>query len=190
MRTIAHKKGPVLLLAATTLALGFAILAMPRTVGAVAVQEGETSTVTPEVVPSNAHFVALDIGMPSTLIQTHDCEVENGTSTIVYDGTCTVNNVLENPCVITGGTTTVVALTANCGGTGATTPGEVLSVATTGPLSGCLIGGAYLPWSGKNGAFIIGLSNNIANPITSINTTGACPITGSGGIGVAISYPP
>ena len=189
MRSIALEKGRVLLLVVTTLVLAIAIFAMPRTAGAVALEEGETNVVSSAVIPSNAHFVALGISNPKTLIQTNDCVIENGTSTTVYDGTCTVNGVLENPCVITGGTTTVVALTANCGGPGLTTPGEVLSVATTGPLAGCLIGGAYLPWSNKTGAFIIGLSSSIANPIPSITTSGSCPVVGAGGIGVVTSYP-
>jgi hypothetical protein len=181
-----HKKGSVLFLAAMFV-LAAAILAMPRRAGAVALEEGEVSG---GIIPGNVHFVALDLANASTLVQTPDCDVENGISTTVYDGTCTVNNVVENPCVITDATTTIVAKTANCGGMGLTTPGEILTVATSGPLAGCLIGGAYLPWAKQTGAFIIGLSNTLANPIPSITTTGSCPIVGAGGIGVATSFPP
>jgi hypothetical protein len=191
MGTIMHKKGRVLLLGATTLALAIATVTSPRVAGAVVLEEGETNTIPAGgIVPSNAHFVSLGVSSSKLPPQSPGCLIENGTSTTVYDGTCTVNNVVENPCIITGGTTTVIAETANCGGQGATTPGEVLSVSTSGPLAGCLIGGAILPWSSDSGAFIIGLTSTIDNPINTITTTGNCPAVNAGGIGVVTSFPP
>lgn len=192
MRTITHKKARVLLLAATTLVMAVAIVAMPRTAGAVALEEGETNGV-PDggIIPDKAHFVALAVSNASTLKITKDCVTEKGTSTAVYDGTCTVNGVLENPCVITGATTTVIAETVNtiCFNPLTSAPGEVFSIATSGPLAGCGTGGEFLPWSKQTGAFIIGLASTFQNFLPSISSA-TCPAANAGGIGVVTSYPP
>ncbi len=194
MRTIAHRKGRVLLLAATTLVMTVAIVAMPRMAGAVALEEGETNGVPiGGIIPDKAHFVALTTSNASTLKKANGCVTENGNSTTVYDGTCTVNNVVENPCVITGATTTVIATVTNAGCFAAagvsSSPGEVISIATSGPLAGCGTGGEFLPWSNQTGAFIIGLAATFTSPVTSISSA-VCPATGAGGIGVVTSYPP
>jgi len=194
MSTIAYRKGRVLLLAAATLVLAAAIVAMPRIAGAVALEEGETQSIPPGgIVPSNAHFVALATSIASTLKEADGCATENGASTTVYDGTCTVNGVLENPCVITGATTVVIATVTNAGcfaSAGLTSAaGELISIATSGPLAGCGTGGEYLPWSNEAGAFVIGLVPTFSSPFPSISSA-ACPTNNAGGIGVVTSFPP
>ncbi len=174
--------------------MAVAIVAMPRTAGAVALEEGETNGV-PDggIIPDKAHFVALAVSNASTLKITRDCVTEKGTLTTVYDGTCTVNNVVKNPCVITGATTTVIAETVNtiCFNPLTSAPGEVFSIATSGPLAGCGTGGEYLPWSGKNGAFIIGLAATFdSSTVVPSISSATCPATGAGGIGVVTSFPP
>jgi len=197
MRTTHQKKGRVLLLAATTLVLGIAIVAIPRTAGAVALEEGETSVIPPGgIVPSNAHFVALTTSNESTLKETNsagapgkDCYEIQGSSTTVYDGSCTVNGQTLNPCVITGAGTTIIALDTSC--FPESEPGLTASIATSGPLAGCVTVGEYLPWSSETGAFIIGLDVVLdASDFTQNFTTASCPDTGAGGIGAVVSYPP
>jgi hypothetical protein len=192
MGTIMHTKERVLLLAA---AMFVVAAAMPRMAGAVVLGEGETNLngTIGAIVPDKAHFVSLSVGNASTEKITADCVTENGSGTTVYDGTCTVNDVLENPCVITGNSTTVVAEDAKCvtfTSIGLTsTAGEVISVATSGPLAGCGTGGVYLPWSSETGAFIIGLIATYTSPFSFLDTI-SCPASGAGGIGEDTSFPP
>jgi hypothetical protein len=203
MRTITPTKG--FLSGAAALALVFAIVAMPLTAGAVGLEEGETNGVAAGgIVPDHAHFVGIstNIGAPKITGpggtgKGADCEVVTGNSTVVYDGACTINNVAENPCVITGATITFVAITT----TSKTDPGcfapagltsqagEIISVTTSGPLAGCSTGGAFLPWTSETGGFIIGLVSTFQNPVTTL-TSASCPEANAGGIGVVTSYPP
>ena len=197
MRTTHQKKGRVLLVTAAALVIGIAILATAPVVGAgAALEEGETNGIPPGgIVPDHAHFVALATSNLSTLTVTSgsaakgkNCEQIEGSSTTVYDGTCTVNGQTLNPCIITGSGVTIIALNTLCF-TGSE-PGLTASIATSGPLAGCVTVGEYLPWSGTAGAFIMGLDEVLdASNFTQNFTTASCPDTGAGGIGSVIAYP-
>jgi hypothetical protein len=161
-----------------------------------ALEEGETNGVPlGGIIPDHAHFVALATSNLSTLKETSgtggkgkDCYSIQGSSTTVYDGSCTVNNQTLNPCVITGAGITIIALDTSCFPD--SEPGLTASIATSGPLAGCVTVGEYLPWSSTAGAFIMGLDEVLdASNFTQNFTTASCPDTHAGGIGSVISYP-
>jgi hypothetical protein len=196
MRTTHQKKARVRLVAAAALVIGIAVLAMAPMVEAAALEEGETNGIPPGgIIPDHAHFVALATSNLSTLMVTSgtaakgkNCEQIKGSSTTVYDGSCTVNGQTLNPCVITGSGVTVIALNTSCFPD--SEPGLTASIATSGPLAGCVTIGEYLPWSSTTGAFIMGLDVVLdASDLMQNFTTASCPAPSAGGIGSVISYP-
>lgn len=200
MRSKARENKSVRIAAAMALSLGLAVLAMPRAANAVSVCEGDSADEpTGAFIPSGVHSVSIGLVTPTIPAGVEkfvgtptDCvTLDGGTSVTVYDTTCVIGGKTLNPCVVQATGNVTVAVSDNCdlatGKTlkGASTSGQIASVATSGPLLNCVSSGGILPWSSEAGNFIIGQGQTT----TFTGATPACPNATGGGTGFCISHP-
>ncbi len=152
--------------------------------------EGTSGTTAP-----NGHFFSTGTSTTNSKLSTKDCAVATGTTTQVIDGTCTVNDVEENPCVITASSNIVIAQDSNCAlvataeGANMSTPGLAITYATTGPLAGCGQAFQFFPFNKAGSAYFVSVSTAAQVPAGVINGNPNCPVVGSGGIATCVSNP-